>query len=138
MACEFPKEADEFRFIERMLLHEGAEGFCRVIEGYVVVSFPDHDIEERSILIPGEHSLAVRKSIPFHDAIQKEIDIIDDTLFPLPIGKRCFSVFLMMYKLVSGREFVEDEYFIEKKEGKLFGKSGKENVRLLGEIDKGT
>lgn len=134
MVGEFPEEFYEFLFIERMFLHEGFQRFAGIVESDIVISFPNHDIEEGSFLIPGEYSFAIGKGILFHDAIQEKIDISDDPIFPDPVGKGFLSVFLMVYELVSGSEFPEDEYLIEKKEREFLGKFPKENIRFLGEI----
>jgi len=45
MSGEFPEEPYELRFIERVLLHQSTERLDGVVECYIVVSFPDHDIE---------------------------------------------------------------------------------------------
>lgn len=59
VARKFSKKMYEFCLIERVLLHERLERFGGIIEGYIVVSFSDHDIEEGTILIPGKYSFTI-------------------------------------------------------------------------------
>lgn len=136
MACKFPKKTYELGFIKWVFLHKTSEWFGGIIERYVVVSFPNHDIKKSSVLIPGKDSLPISERIFFHDTIQKKIDIPDNTISPIFIGNGIFSVFSMIHKLVSGRESSKDKYFIEKKKRKFLRKVFEKSVRLFGKIYK--
>ncbi|EKD30257.1 MAG: hypothetical protein ACD_78C00105G0002 [uncultured bacterium (gcode 4)] len=136
MVCKFSKKMYEPGFIKWVLLHETAERFCRIIKRYVVISFPNHDIKKSSVLIPRKDSFTISECIFFHDTIQKKIDIPDNTISPIFIGKGIFSVFPMVHKLISGMESSKDEYFIEKKKRKFLCKTFEKSVRLFGEIYK--
>lgn len=119
MACESPEKVYKFRFIKWMFFHEGFERFGGIIERYIIVSFSDHDIEESPVLIPGKYSLAIGKGVLFHNAIQEKIDIPDNTISPILVGKGAFSVFSMVHQFIPKRKLMKDEYLIEKKKGKL-------------------
>lgn len=136
MVGEFSEELYELRFVEGVLLHESAERFRGIIEDDIVVSFPDHNVEESSFLMPGKYSFPVREGVFLHDAVQEEIDIPDDTVLPNPVGDGILSVFLMVHELVSGTEFPKDEYLIEKEKGEFFGQFPEKSIRLFGEINK--
>lgn len=69
MACKFPKKTYELGFIKWVFLHKTSERFGRIVERYVVVSFPNHDIKKSSVLIPGKDSFAISERIFFHDTI---------------------------------------------------------------------
>lgn len=138
MSGEFPEEPYELRFIERVLLHQGTERLDGVVECYIVVSFPDHDVEQGPLLIPGEHSLAVRERILLHNAIEEKIDIPYDPVLPDLIGEGIFPVLPMVHKLISGGKFPEYEDLVEKKEGEFLYQLRKKHIRFLGEIYQGS
>lgn len=126
----------EFCLIERVLLHERLERFGGIIESYIVVSFSDHDIEEGTILIPGKYSFTISQSIFLHNAIQEKIDIFNDTILPVLVGKSIFSILLVVYKLVPRMEFPKDEYLIKKEKREFLGKLPKKSTGFLGQIHK--
>lgn len=136
MVGEFSEELYELRFVEGVFLHESAERFRGIIEDDIIISLPDHNVEESTFLMPGKHSFPIGEGVLFHDAVQEEIDIPDDTILPDPIRESIFSILLMMYKLISGMEFPKDEYLIEKKKREFLGQFPEKGIRLFGEINK--
>lgn len=136
MSGKFPEKMYELRFIERVFFHETSERFRRIIERYVVISFPYHHIEESPVLIPSEYSFTVCERIFLHDAVEEKIDISNDAILPVFIGKRILSVLLVMNQLVSRAQFPKDQYLIEEKKRELFCKLLKKHICFPRKIQK--
>lgn len=134
MSGKFPEKAYEFCFVEGVFSHEVTERLDGIIEYYVVVSLPDHDIEQGSILIPGKHSFAVCESVLLHDAIEKKVDISDNPILPLLVREGIFAVLFVMHHFIAGTELPEYEHLVEKQEGKFLRELGEKCLRLLREV----
>lgn len=116
--CECGEKMYELLLVKRVFLLKRVDGFCGIIECHVVITLSYHHIEKCPFLVPGEYPLPICQCIRFHNAIQKEIYIGDNTVFPtfFPVP---FPMFLMVDDLVSGLELPEYQDFVEKEKKKI-------------------